>query len=56
MSDATHTPTLSERHKGVIFREFWCWLTHWKSWTAEPLYHSYLMRCAKCGREWVFHD
>jgi hypothetical protein len=38
------------------WRKFKCWLRHRRFWSAEPIYHSYLMRCDKCGRAWIDHD
>ena len=29
----------------MMWRKLKCWLSHKRFWSAEPIYHSYLMRC-----------
>ena len=35
---------------------WWCWIFHRSHQRCEPVYHSWEVRCAKCGTRWIEKD
>jgi hypothetical protein len=45
------------RYLTAVWRAVICVWFHWPHHrTLYPLYHSYQVRCDKCGREFIDHD